>query len=143
MKKYLISKVYLWVDIVVILFAVSGIVVSGMSFKNFLGWEDREVDVGLILIFVHILSWYMLVAIIIDLFKFPIGCYTLNKEGVTLYVGQKNTAIIGRTFSTSLFMEWMQSSMVRTPLPIPIGSVYPRKMSETVSAVIRSAKTTY
>lgn len=89
MKKYLISKVYLWVDIVVILFAVSGIVVSGMSFKNFLGWEDREVDVGLILIFVHILSWYMLVAIIIDLFKFPIGCYTLNKEGVTLYVGQK------------------------------------------------------
>ena len=78
MKKYLISKFYLVVDVVVILFAV-----SSMLFQYFLGFEDGF-D-----ILIFLISWYVFVAIIIDLFKFPIGSYTLNKEGITLYVGLK------------------------------------------------------
>ena len=78
MKKYLISKFYLGFYIFIILFLA-----GGMLFVNYIDGNN------LAPIIFYLMCFYVIINFIIYLFKFPIGAYTLNKEGITLYVGLK------------------------------------------------------
>lgn len=78
MKKYLISKFYLGLYIVVILFLA-----GGMLFMNYID-GNNVIPTVIYLIFLS-----QIILLIIYSFKFPVGAYTLNKEGITLYVGLK------------------------------------------------------
>lgn len=78
MKKYLISKFYLGFYILMILFFA-----GCMLFVNYIDGNNVIPKI------MYIMWWYGIIYVFFLSFKFPIGSYTLNKEGITLYVGLK------------------------------------------------------